>query len=322
MEHLDTLLDAVNYFSDKRRAHDFIVNLRWPDGVVCPHCSDLDVTFMEARLLWQCKAKECRRQFSVKIGTVFTESPIGLDKWLPCLWLICNAKYGISSYEVGRALGVTQKSAWFMLHRVRLAMQTESFGKFGGEVEADETFIGGRARFMHKDKKNRVLKTHGHRGKVAVMGLLERNSTRGRSRVKVQMIDDTKRQTVQDVVRANVKAGATLYTDELKSYDTLDAALGGEFQREFVNHAERYVDGQIHTNGMENFWCLLKRAIKGTYVAVEPFRLFRYLDEQAFRFNNRKWNDAQRFIEAAKSIVGKRLTFRSLTGADLEETYA
>jgi transposase-like protein len=316
-----TLLAAVNYFSDPSVALGFLVWLRWPDGVVCPHCSSREVAFMEKRRVWQCRIKPCRKQFSAKVGTIFEDSPIALEKWLPCVWLIANAKNGSSSYEVGRALGVTQKTAWFMLHRIRLAMQTPTFGQFGGSVEVDETYIGGAARFMHKAKKERVIYggRSGYRNasvsKVAVQGLLQRHH-RGHSTVRATVVDDVRKQRLQANVRANVRAGAAVYTDALKSYDGLEA----DYIHGVIDHSEKYVDGQIHTNGLENFWSLLKRALKGTYVSVEPFHLFRYLDEEVFRFNNRKDNDAGRFESVLSSTIGKRVTYRALTGADLAET--
>ena len=172
----ETLIDAVTYFANPENALVFMVEMRWPTGVVCPYCEGDRTSFLSSRRIWKCMNKDCRKQFSAKVGTIFEDSPISLEKWLPCVWLIANCKNGVSSYEVGRALGVTQKTAWFMLHRVRLALQDQTSDKFGGEVEADETFIGGKARFMHHDKKNRVLRTHGHAGKIAVHGLLERTT--------------------------------------------------------------------------------------------------------------------------------------------------
>jgi transposase-like protein len=311
----ETLLDAVAYFSNADNALVFMTEMRWPNGVICPYCKSARNSFLSSRRIWKCMEKECRKQFSVKVGTAFEDSPISLEKWLPCVWLIANAKNGISSYEVGRALGVTQKTAWFMLHRVRLALQEEA-SIFGGEVEADETYIGGKARFMHKERHDRIITGTGGAGKMAVMGLLERHSKNRLSRVKVAVAHDTRKKSLQDNVRANVKPGSTVYTDELKSYE----GLAEDFTHNVINHAERYVDGAVHTNGMENFWCLLKRTIKGTYVAVEPFHLFRYLDEQAFRFNNRKWTDALRFVSALKGVIGKRLTFDDLTGKNLDQT--
>ncbi len=250
--------------------------------------------------------KTCHKQFSVKRGTIMEDSAIGLDKWLAAIWLIANAKNGISSYEIHRALGVTQKSAWFLLHRIRLAMQTGTFEKLSGQVEVDETYIGGLARNMHRSDKGRKIQGTGGKGKVAVMGLLERDG-----KVRAKVISGATREILHGEVRGNVESGAELFTDALRNYKGLEDA----YIHKVINHAEKYVDGQIHTNGIENFWSLLKRGIKGTYVSVEPFHLFRYLDEQTFRFNTRKGKDADRFIQTVKQIAGKRLTYDELTGS-------
>jgi transposase-like protein len=309
-----SLVEAVKYFSNKEIALTFLADLRWPEGPVCPKCGGKEHSFLTTRSLWKCKG--CKKQFSVKTGTIFEDSPLGLDKWLPALWLLANAKNGISSYELGRSLGVTQKTAWFMLHRIRLAMQSKTYTLFSGHVEADETFIGGRARFMHKGKRRKVASSHGRHGKSAVMGLLERHGPGKHSRVKAEAVPNVRRGNTQAIVRNNVKYGSSVYTDELLSYKGLDTA----FQHQVINHAETYAKGQVHTNGLENFWSLLKRMIKGTYVNVEPFHLFRYLDEQVYRFNNRKTKDVARFIDTVRGIVGIRLTYEKLTGASLATT--
>jgi len=305
----ETLHDAIKYFADEDRALDFMKSIRWPDGIVkCPRCGSKDVSFLATRRIWKCKAAHEKQQFSVKVGTVLEDSPIALDKWLCAFWLIANAKNGISSYELHRSLGVTQKTAWFMLHRIRLAMQNESTEQFSGRVEADETFIGGRARNMHADKKGRVKA--GTVGKVAVMGLLERTSPDKHSRVKMRVVKNVRRPQLQKEIRQEVMKGSEVYTDALRSYSGLET----EYVHKVIDHAECYAKGHVHTNGLENFWSLLKRGIKGTYVSVEPFHLFRYLDEQAFRFNERKDNDAGRFIKAARGIIGKGLRYVKLTG--------
>jgi transposase-like protein len=298
-----TLIDAIRYFADPDVSLAFVVELRWPEGVTCPTCGSKDVRFLEKRRVWECRNRHDRRQFSVKAGTIFEDSPLPLDKWLAAIWMIANAKNGISSYEVHRALGITQKSAWFMLHRIRLAMQAKSFVKLGGEVEVDETFIGGKARNMHAGA--RKAKGRGTVGKAVVMGLLERHGE-----VRTEVVSDIRRGTLHPEVKKHVEPGSMIYTDELKSYDGLEA----DYAHKVINHAEAYVKGNVHTNGMENFWSLLKRGIKGTYVSVEPFHLFRYLDEEAFRFNTRKDNDAGRFLRVAASIAGKRLEYRNLIG--------
>ena len=259
-----TLIDAIRYFSDPDICLNFMVALHWPNGVVCPTCGSTEVRFLENQRRWQCKSKHPKRQFSVKIGTIFEDSPIGLDKWLPALWLITNAKNGVSSYELHRALGVTQKSAWFMLHRIRLAMQVGAFQNVSNEVEVDETFIGGKSRFMHKDKREAQITGRGAVSKTAVMGLLDRHGPDGHSAVSAKVIPNTKRKSLSPEVRKHVTPGTTVYTDALKSYDD----LSDMYIHEVIDHAESYVRGQVHTNGIENFWSLVKRAIKGTYVSV------------------------------------------------------
>ena len=305
----ETLLEAVRYFGNPDNAMVFMVSMRWPNGIICPHCDGLEHSFLQTRRIWKCKNKTCRKQFSVKLGTIFEDSPIGLDKWLPCLWMLANCKNGISSYEVARALGVTQKTAWFMLHRVRLAMQTETFGKMKGTVEADETFIGGKLSNMHKGR--RALGGHStYLGKVAVQGLLERHGHDKVSSVRARVVPNSGATHIQGGVRENVKRGARLYTDAAAAYKGLDA----EYIHEVIDHSETYVRGKVHTNGMENFWSLLKRGLKGTYVSVEPFHLFRYIDEQVRRFNDRHMDDLGRFLEVVRGVVGRRLTYDSLTG--------
>jgi transposase-like protein len=310
-----TLLQAVKYFAVPENCLSYLVARRWPNGVTCPECGSDGVYFDKTRMGWICKSQHPKRKFSLKTGTIFEDSPLGLDKWLPTVWMITNCKNGVSSYEIHRAIGVTQKTAWFMLSRIRLALQDTAGGggKLGGEVEVDETFIGGKARNMHKGKRARlgISQSNSMAGKIAVMGLLERHSKDGRSRVRTQVIENRKKHQLEQTIGEHVTLGATIYTDALKSYDRM-----GErgYAHEVVDHAECYVSGQVHTNGLENYWSLLKRSIKGTYVSVEPFHLFRYLDEQAFRFNEREGTDASRFDLAIRGIVGKRLTFDALTG--------
>ena len=304
-----TLLAAIRYFSDPDTCLAFMVSLRWPDGEVkCPTCGSDQVTFMASRRLWQCKSNHAKRQFSVKVGTIFEDSPIGLDKWFAVIWMVANDKNGISSYEVARSVGVTQKTAWFMLDRIRLAMQTGTFDKMSGQVEVDETFIGGKARFQHENKKKHI--GTGGMGKAAVMGLLERHGPDGHSTVRTKVVQNVRRHQLAPEVRKHVEPGTELYTDSLKSYSGLKA----DYVHNVIEHAEEYVRGEVHTNGLENFWSLLKRSITGTYISIEPFHLFRYLDEQAFRFNNREMSDGQRFAKVASSVFGKRLTYSELTG--------
>ncbi len=260
--------------------------------------------YLATRRVWKCKS--CSKQFSVKVGTVMEDSPISLTKWLPAIWMITNAKNGCSSWELHRAIGVTQKTAWFMFHRIRLAMQQGSFEKMGGpggpEVEVDETFIGGKARFMHRDKRPGGT---GMTGKEVVMGFLERGG-----KVRTLHVADRKRRTLEPNVREHVEEGGYVYSDACYSYDQLSKW----YQHGVIDHAVEYVEGRVHTNGLENFWSLLKRSIKGTYVSVEPFHLFRYLDEQTFRFNERDGKDADRFATVLGNVSGKRVTYKELTG--------
>jgi transposase-like protein len=308
-----TLTEAIRYFADPNNCREYLVARRWPNGVTCPTCGSRGVYFDKTMNGWKCKTKHPKQKFTLKTGTIFEDSPLGFDKWLPAVWLITNAKNGISSWEIHRAIGVTQKTAWFMLHRIRLAMQdADSGGKLGGEVEVDETFIGGKARNMHKSKRARLGINQGDKlaGKVAVMGLLERHGE-GRTRIRTSVLPSLRRKDVQDHIRANVTPGSTTHTDAFSSYKGLDT----DYVHNVVDHAECYVKDNVHTNGCENYWSLLKRAIKGTYVSVEPFHLFRYLDEQAFRFNNRFDTDADRFSAVVKSVVGRRLTYDELIAA-------
>jgi transposase-like protein len=311
-----TLQEAIVYFSDPQRAFDFAVKLRWPNGkVVCPRCGKAKHSFIKTRRIWFCY--ECKKQFTLKLGTVFEDSPLGLDKWMAGFWMLVNCKNGISSMEIHRALGITQKAAWFMLQRLRLAVQDDFFGSKlgsnGAEIEVDESFIGGKARNMHLSERKRRITGTGTKDKTAVMGILERGG-----KIRTTVVPNRKKYALQGEVRKHVEAGAALYSDALLSYD----GLAGDYAHKVVDHAVQYVDGRVHTNGLENFWSLLKRGISGTYVSVEPFHLHRYLDEQSFRFNNRKnMNDSQRFALAMSQIGGKRLTYSELTGKDESPRY-
>jgi transposase-like protein len=305
-----TLQEAILYFSVPENCLTYLVDRRpeWKNGVVCPVCGSTKVSFLQHQLRWQCSRHHPQRQFSVKVGTIFEDSPLGLNKWLPAVWMLMNAKNGIASHELARALGVTQKTAWFMLHRIRLAMQERyrgGFRKFGGDVEVDETFIGGKSRNMHKVRRKRVITGTGGKDKAIVMGMLERGGT-----VRTFVMDNRRKRAIQEQVRQHVEAGSAIFSDELKSYE----GLSDDYKHAVIDHAVQYVDGNVHTNAMENFWSLLKRGLHGTYISVEPFHLFRYLDEQVCRYNHRKMTDAERFDLAVRQIVGKRLTYKELTG--------
>jgi len=314
-----TLSQAIAYFADSDRAFDYAKFLRWPDDkVTCPRCGSDSNSFVKTRKLWFCNG--CKKQFTVKVGTIFEDSPIGLDKWMAAVWMICNCKNGVSSYEIHRAIGVTQKTAWFMLHRIREAMKDGSVVKFGGPeggpVEVDETFVGGKVKNMHRSAVRAKYfgqpTSGGAKIKAIVMGMRDRETRR----VRAKVIPNTDRETLQNLILANVEKKSRVYTDSAQGYYNLAER---DFIHDTVNHLEEYVRGQVHTQGIENFWSLLKRGLKGTYVAVEPFHLDRYVSEQVFRFNNRATRDnpltdEDRFTLAMSQIVGRRLTYTQLTG--------
>jgi transposase-like protein len=316
METPNTLQEAIIYFADPENCRKFMIEIRWADGKVkCPTCGSEKVTFLQNANLYKCYGDHPKQKFSLKVGTIFEDSPLGLDKWVVGFWLIYNCKNGISSYEIGRDLGITQKSAWHMMHRIRFAVHSGTFEKLSGHVEVDETFIGGKSRNMHAGKRARRITGTGGKDKTPVIGILERGG-----KVRTAVVPNRRKRSLQSEVRKHVQAGSALYTDFLLSYDGLEA----DYAHQVVDHAVEYVNGNVHTNGLENYWSLLKRSISGTYVSVEPFHLFRYLDEQAFRYNNRKdengnlLTDFDRFKSALSQIVGKRLTWNQVTGKEAE----
>lgn len=300
----NSLLEAVRYYSDLDLCEQKMALMKWDEGKPeCPKCGGKDIGRIASRRMYQCKSKECRKQFSVKVGTIFEDSPLTLDKWFVAVWCIANAKNGISSCELARALDITQKSAWFMLHRIREAMKTGSFTKLKGEVEVDETFVGGKAKNMHKHKREKAIDGRGPSGKTAVQGVLERGGE-----VRTMVVPNTEGETLRSNVLRNVDRSATVYTDALPAYEDLKRA----YLHMSIDHFVAYVKDRIHTNGIENFWSLLKRALKGTYTKCAPFHLHRYCDEESWRFNNRKTGDGARFEALLKMVVGRRLTWRQL----------
>jgi hypothetical protein len=318
-----SLQQAILYFADPKNCREYLVARRWPDGVICPRCGSKNVLFLEKYNRWNCREKHAAPQFTLKTQTIFEDSPIGLDKWLTAMWMIVNCKNGISSWEISRALKVTQKSAWFMDHRIRLALQSGTIYKMGGpgsEIESDETFVGGKAKNMSASRRAQFKVARETSmgdaalvNKAAVWGVLDREQRK----VRATVVPKVNREALQTAVLDQVAPGSKIYTDEAKVY----RSLPNDYVHEFVNHMEKYVNGRVHTNGLENFWSLLKRGLNGTYVAVEPFHLHRYLDEQMFRYNNRATkdnplNDSDRFDLAVRQIVGKRLTYADLTGKE------
>jgi transposase-like protein len=308
-EKAPTLTEAIRFFSEPQRCIDTVAVMRWPDGKpTCPVCGKQDHYWLATQARWKCKA--CKKQFSVKVGTVFEDSPLPLDKWLTALWMLVNCKNGISSYEIAAVIGVTQKSAWFMLQRLRKVLQDGDKNKLSGTVEVDESFIGGKARNMHMSKRRKAMDRKNRGGKTIVLGFLERGG-----KVRTEIVENRERVTLQGKIKQHIEPGAEVMTDELHSYWGLEK----EFAHQVINHAYEYVQGHIHTNGMENFWSLVKRCLGGTYVSVAPFHLFRYIDEQAFRYNHRntkerKLSNLDRFAIALSQIAGKRLTYAEVTG--------
>jgi transposase-like protein len=309
MELPNTLQKVIIYLSDPKRCFEYAKQLRWPDGdVSCPRCEARNFNFMEPRKLWYCR--NCKKQFTLKVGTIFEDSPISLDKWLIATWLLTNSKNGCSSYELHRSIGVTQKTAWFMFHRIRKMMHEDDVTPLAGEIEMDETFVGGKAKNMHKAKRAKLashLAAPGtFKGKTIVVGMLER-----KGRVKAHVVEARTREVLHELANASIAPGSTVMTDQHHPYN------GINFTHEVINHADSYVRGNIHTNGIENFWSMLKRSLGGTYISVEPFHLFRYIDEQSFRFNNRNnMDDLGRFELAARNVAGKRLTYAQLTNGN------
>ena len=306
-----TLHEAIRYFSDPDRAHAFIVALRFPNGPACPRkgCGSANVGYIQTRRMWQCK--DCKKQSSVKVGTIFEDSPIGFDKWVPAMWMLAGDRNGISSHELGRAIGVTQKTAWFMLHRIRLAMRERSLTPpLSGEVEADETFVGGVSRTSWKARSGFVKLAHGPAtGKATVFGMVERGDGKRKSRARALVVPNHKASSLLPEIYRNVVPGSVLYTDALRSYRQTD----GEYIHRFIDHSLRFAEGRVHTNTIENFWSCVKRTLHGTYIAPRAFHLNAYLDESVFRFNNRELPDAARVEEAMKGVDGRRVTYAGLT---------
>ncbi len=301
-----TLLEAVRMFADKQVAHDFFVALRWPDAMACPRmdCGSCNVAKIGNRNVWRCR--DCKRQFTAKVNTIFEDSPIGFDKWLPAMWMLTADRNGVSSCEVARAIGVTQKTAWFMLHRLRAAMATETFERLSGEVEADETYIGGKTRrgiplAVRIGSEGKRAK---QQAKTVVMGMRERGG-----KVRAFVVPNNRRGTLLPRIMQHVEPGSTLYTDSLRSYEEARE----QFVHRVINHAKAYVEGRVHTNNIENFWSVLKRTLGGTYIAPRPQHLDAYLDEQVFRFNERENGDGPRFEKALQGADLRRLTYKTLT---------
>lgn len=308
MELPKTLIEAVRLFSDESICQEYMKRIKWPDGkIVCPKCEGESVSPVKGRPLLQCNNRECKKQFSYKVGTIFEGSPLPLGHWFTAVWCVANCKNGIRSHELARALGVTQKTAWFMLHRIRLAMETESFDKLDGEVESDETYVGGKAKNMHRSRREKAITGRGGVNKSIVQGVLQRGGE-----LRTFVIKNTESETLRGNVLRNVDRRATVYTDAHTSYE----ALCNSYLHHAVDHSVKYVEGRVHVNGLENFWSLFKRALHGTYTHVAPWHLHRYAAEQTYRFNTRLLKDGVRFVSLLGRVVGRRLSYRELAGVD------
>ncbi len=307
-----TLLEAINYFTNDKKCVEFLAKLRWADGKPhCPKCGSDNVCSLKTRPSYRCREAGCKKSFSLKTGSIMEDSALPITKWVPAIWFVANHKNGVSSCEVARALGITQKSAWHLCHRIRKALSSGNFTKLTGTVEIDECFIGGKLQFKHRSKlpPSSFIK-RGKYGKTAVLGMVERESGEFRGKV----VDNVRRNVLEPEIIANVDTNATVITDALSSYYKLKDIYSNHSS---VDHSRgEYVNGSVHTNTMENFWSCFKRSIKGTYIQIASFHTDRYLGEQAFRYNNRKDNDAQRFEKAVSNMFGKRLTYAELTGVN------
>jgi ISXO2-like transposase domain/Transposase zinc-ribbon domain len=309
MDTPKTLQEAIIYFSNPDNCISYLSAKRWKDGIVrCPNCGTSEVKFMSTRRVWQCKTRHPKSQFSIKVGTIYEDSAIGIDKWLTATWMVSNCKNGVSSYEIHRSIGVTQKTAWFMLHRIRVSMEDNNREQLTGMVEIDETFVGGKVRNMHKSRRPKGFGTQGGNGKAIVLGMLQRGG-----KVRAGVVPARTKPVIDPIVTMHVEAGTQIITDEHPAYRYLST----EYIHDVINHAERYVQAHIHTNGIENFWSLLKRSLHGTYIKAEPFHLDAYVIEQAFRYNNRATpknprNDSDRFCTVVGNAYGRRLTYKQL----------
>lgn len=307
-EHIK-LTDIAKNFSDEDKAREYFENLRWPDGPVCPHCGSTEAYRLTPKPTSKrpgrkglLKCKYCRKQFTVRVGTVFEDSHIPLHKWFLAIHLLCSSKKGMSAHQIHRMVGVTYKSAWFMMHRVRYAMTQEPLAsKLQGTIELDETYVGGKLQNMHASKRKAVREQQSRLGKAPVATLVERNG-----RVRSFPIDRVKGHNLKEILLENVEKGAQLFTDGKSPYLGVDH----DYNRESVNHLQgEYVRGSVYTNTVEGYFSIFKRGLIGVYHHVGKQHLHRYTAEFDFRYNRRKMKDGQRTIDVIKGAEGKRLMF-------------
>ncbi len=312
MKEQINLITLAKHFADEDSARELLESMRWKDGVVCPHCASKDGAYkIEAKSTKGRKARkglykcsDCRKQFTVTVGTIFESSRIPLNKWLYAIHLICSSKKGMSAHQLHRMLDITYKSAWFLAHRIRYAMTQEPlFSKLSGTVEADETYVGGKSKNMHKSVREQKIKGRGAVGKAPVVTLVERNG-----RVKSQYMESVTGENLKKALLESVEVTAIVNSDESPSYSFVEKSFA---EHHTVNHkAGEYVRDLAHINTAESVHALLKRGIIGTFHHVSKKHLHRYLTEFDFRFNARKISDGERTLQAIEGFEGKRLMYK------------
>lgn len=287
LQKFSTLLELLKYFSSNKVCIDYLELLRWADGAKCPYenCGHDKIFKFSNGKLYKCA--KCKKQFSIKVGTIFEDSKIPLQKWYAAIYLITSHKKGISSIQLGKDIGVTQKTAWYMNHRVRHSLGWDVEEKLSGICEADETFIGGKEGNKHKSKRTEGTQGRSVQTKTPIAGVVQRGG-----KVIAKKVADTQGSTLRKFVNENVERGSQLHTDEWWGYKGLEKLFG----HSVIKHNEKeYVNGNSHTNTMEGFWSLLKRGITGIYHSMSNKHLQKYVDEFVFRYNTRQLNEADRF---------------------------
>lgn len=297
----DSLFELLDYFNTEEKCIDYLAKVKWNGGVECPYCAnDKAYRLTTGRKNWKCS--KCRKQFSVRVGTMFEDSRISLRKWFVAIYLIAAHKKGISSHQLAKDIKVTQKTAWFMLSRIRTSFEPTK-EVFTNTVEIDESWYGGLEKNKHMNKRTKGTQGRSAKTKTPILGILERDG-----KVYALPVADTKAKTIIPIIKEKIVKGGTVYTDEWKSYRT----LATDYDHQFIKHsAHQYVDGAIHTNNIENFWSLLKRGINGIYHHVSDKHLAKYVNEYTFRYNNRKMTDGSKF-DVCIANATQKITYKSL----------